>query len=359
MNKSIYIISGESSGDVHGGNLVKEIKKLNPQLDIYCWGGERMQQAGAILQKHYKELAFMGFVEVAKNIFTILRNFKEIKADILAKKPEAVVLIDYPGFNLRLAKWLKKNHFKVIYYIAPQAWAWKEGRVKDIKKYTDELLVILPFEEDFFKKHGIKTTFVGHPLLQEIDIHNTPIENKIALLPGSRKQEVSAILPIMLQIQAHYPHYTFQIAGMSHLGADFYKSIISNTPCEIVWNNASKAIEGAKLALVSSGTATLETALLKTPQIVCYKSSRLNYEIGKRIIKVPYISLVNLIMEREIVKELIQSQLNPNLLKIEIDKCLDAPYRTNMLNEYEHLRKKLGEKNASKEAATIILSYLK
>jgi lipid-A-disaccharide synthase len=359
MNKSIYIISGESSGDVHGGNLVKEIKKLNPQLDIYCWGGERMQQAGAILQKHYKELAFMGFVEVAKNIFTILRNFKEIKADILAKKPEVVVLIDYPGFNLRLAKWLKKNHFKVIYYIAPQAWAWKEGRVKDIKKYTDELLVILPFEEDFFKKHGIKTTFVGHPLLQEIDIHNTPIENKIALLPGSRKQEVSAILPIMLQMQTHYPHYTFQIAGMNHLGADLYKSIIGNTPCEIVWNNASKAIEGAKLALVSSGTATLETALLKTPQIVCYKSSRLNYEIGKRIIKVPHISLVNLIMGREVVKELIQNNLNTNQLKHEMDRCLLEDYSNNMLKDYDLLREKLGEKNASKEAAAIVLSYLK
>lgn len=359
MNKSIYIISGESSGDVHGGNLVKEIKKLNPQLDIYCWGGERMQQAGAILQKHYKELAFMGFVEVAKNIFTILRNFKEIKADILSKKPDVVVLIDYPGFNLRLAKWLKKNHFKVIYYIAPQAWAWKEGRVKDIKKYTDELLVILPFEEDFFKKHGIKTTFVGHPLLQEIDIHNTPIENKIALLPGSRKQEVSAILPIMLQMQTHYPNYTFQIAGMNHLGADFYKSIIGNTPCEIVWNNASKAIEGAKLALVSSGTATLETALLKTPQIVCYKSSRLNYEIGKRIIKVPHISLVNLIMGREVVKELIQNNLNTNQLKHEMDRCLLEDYSNNMLKDYDLLRKKLGEKNASKEAAAIVLSYLK
>lgn len=359
MKKNIYIISGESSGDVHGGNLVKEIKRIQPQLKIYCWGGERMQQAGAVLQKHYKELAFMGFVEVVKNIFTILKNFKEIKADILAKKPEVVVLIDYPGFNLRLTKWLKKHNFKVIYYIAPQAWAWKEGRVKEIKKYTDELLVILPFEENFFKKFGIKTTFVGHPLLQEIETHSSILENKIALLPGSRKQEVAAILPIMLEMQAHYPHYTFQIAGMSHLGADFYKSIIGNIPCEIVWNNASKAIEGAKLALVSSGTATLETALLKTPQIVCYKSSRLNYEIGKRIIKVPYISLVNLIMEREVVKELIQNQLNPNQLKIEIDKCLEAPYRTNMLNEYDHLREKLGEKNASKEVAAIVLSYVR
>jgi lipid-A-disaccharide synthase len=359
MNKSIYIISGESSGDVHGGNLVKEIKKLNPYLDIYCWGGDRMQQAGAVLQKHYKDLAFMGFVEVAKNIFTILRNFKEIKADILSKKPEVVVLIDYPGFNLRLAKWLKKHNFKVIYYIAPQAWAWKEGRVKDIKKYTDELLVILPFEEDFFNKHGIKAKFIGHPLLQEIELIKTEKQKRIALLPGSRKQEVSSILPIMLQMQALYPDYIFQIAGMKHLGADFYKSIIGNIPCEIVWNNASKVIQGARLALVSSGTATLETALLLTPQIVCYKSSWLNYEIGKRVIKVPYISLVNLIMEREVVKELIQNQLNPNQLKIEIDKCLEAPYRTNMLNEYEHLREKLGEKNASKEAATIVLSYLK
>jgi len=359
MSKNIYIISGESSGDVHGGNLIKEIKKIHPELDIYCWGGERMQQAGAIIQKHYKDLAFMGFLEVAKNIFTILKNFKKIKEDILAKKPEVVVLIDYPGFNLRLAKWLKKNNFKVVYYIAPQAWAWKEGRVKDIKKYTDELLVILPFEEKFFKKFGIKTTFVGHPLLQEIKHNHSPMGNKIAILPGSRKQEVSAILPIMLEMQAHYPNYTFQIAGMSHLGAEFYNSIIGDIPCEIIWNNASKAIEGAKLALVSSGTATLETALLKTPQIVCYKSSRLNYEIGKRVIKVPYISLVNLIMEREVVKELIQNQLNAIELKIEIDKCLETPYRINMLNEYDYLFEKLGKKNASKEAADIVLRYIK
>lgn len=359
MNKSIYIISGESSGDVHGGNLVKEMKKLNPQLDIYCWGGDRMQQAGALLQKHYKDLAFMGFVEVLKNLFSILRNFKEIKADILSKKPEVVVLIDYPGFNLRLAKWLKKHHFKVIYYIAPQAWAWKEGRVKDIKKYTDELLVILPFEENFFKKHGIKTRFVGHPLLQEIELLKTEKQKQIALLPGSRKQEVSSILPIMLQMQALYPDYIFQIAGMKHLGELFYHEIIGNIPCQIVWNNASKVIQGASLALVSSGTATLETALLHTPQIVCYKSSWVNYEIGKRLIKVPYISLVNLIMEREVVKELIQNNLNTTQLKQEMDQCLHEDYSNNMLKDYDILRKKLGEKNASKSVAEIVLSYLK
>lgn len=359
MSKNIYIISGESSGDIHGGNLIKELKLQDPELSIYCWGGERMQSAGGILQKHYKELAFMGFVEVIKNIRTILKNFKEIKADILSKKPELVVLIDYPGFNLRLAKWLKKQKIKVVYYIAPQAWAWKEGRVKELKKYTDELLVILPFEEPFFKKHDVKATFIGHPLLQEINPTNIEKEKRIALLPGSRKQEVSNILPIMLQMRALYPEYIFQIAGMSHLGEKFYKEIIGDTPCEIIWNNASKAIEGASIALVSSGTATLETALLNTPQIVCYKSSQINYEIGKRLIKVPYISLVNLIMGEEVVKELIQKNLNATLLKKEMDRCLDENYRNIMMEKYAHLHKKLGTQNASKLASDIILSYIK
>lgn len=353
----LFIISGEASGDLHGSNLVKELLIQNPSLKISAWGGDKMQAAGAHILKHYRELAFMGFYEVIRNLPTIIRNFGLVKKQILEVNPKIVVLIDYPGFNLRLLPWLKKNGFVVIYYIAPQAWAWKENRVKKMAKYIDELLVILPFEEEFFQKRGVKTEFVGHPLLQsKVESRKLKDKSQIALLPGSRKQEVEHILPVMLSVQSELLGYKFVVAAMSHLGEDFYRKIIGNKNIELVFDDSEKVINNSDIAMVSSGTATLQTALAEVPQIVCYRSGLLNYEIGKRLIKVPFISLVNLIFGREIVKELIQADLNKENLIREIRKLEDETYKQELVSNYRELKSKLGQKNASKRVADIILS---
>lgn len=361
MLNNLFILSGEASGDLHGSNLVRELKTQRSNLNIYCWGGDKMQEAGAIVLKHYRELAFMGFAEVLKNLPQIIRNFGSIKKQILEINPKVVVLIDYPGFNLRLLPWLKKNGFTIIYYIAPQAWAWKESRVKKMAKYINELLVILPFEEKFFGERNIKTEFVGHPLLQsqvissKLQVNNN--KKTIALLPGSRKQEVEHILPEMLRIQSDFSDYRFVIAGMSHLGMDLYQKIIGSAKAEVELDKADEIIRNSELALVSSGTATLQTALYNIPQIVCYKSSRINFELGKRLIRVPFISLVNLIFGREVVKELIQDELNPLRLKEEVIRLLNPKHRNEMLENYTKLKDLLGQKNASKRVAEVILSY--
>jgi len=358
-NNSIFIIAGEASGDLHGSNLVKELLIQNPSLKISAWGGDKMQEAGASILKHYRELAFMGFYEVIKNLPTIFRNFGLVKKQILEINPKVIVLIDYPGFNLRLLPWLKKNGFIVVYYIAPQAWAWKENRVKKMAKYIDELLVILPFEEEFFRSRGVKTEFVGHPLLQsKVEGKKQKESKQIALLPGSRKQEVEHILPLMLSVQTEVSDYKFVVAAMSYLGESFYKGIIGNRNVELVLDNSDEVIANSELALVSSGTATLQTALAEIPQIVCYKSGRLNYELGKRLIKVPFISLVNLIFGREIVKELIQKELNKVNLLGEIKKLEDINYKQNLISNYRELTSMLGQKNASKRVAEIIISKL-
>ena len=359
-NNSIFIIAGEASGDLHGSNLVKELlTSRKSELKIYAWGGAKMQEAGASILKHYRDLAFMGFYEVIKNLPTIFRNFGLVKKQILEVNPKVVVLIDYPGFNLRLLPWLKKNGFIVVYYIAPQAWAWKENRVKKMAKYIDELLVILPFEEEFFRSRGVRTEFVGHPLLQsEVGSQKLKESRQIALLPGSRKQEVEHILPLMLSVQTEVSDYKFVVAAMSYLGESFYKGIIGNRNVELVLDNSDEVIANSELALVSSGTATLQTALAEIAQIVCYKSGRLNYELGKRLIKVPFISLVNLIFGREIVKELIQKELNKVNLLGEIKKLEDINYKQNLISNYRELTSMLGQKNASKRVAEIIISKL-
>jgi lipid-A-disaccharide synthase len=358
---SIFIIAGEASGDLHGANLVKELvltsQKLETfkKLEIAAWGGDKMKSAGATVLKHYRELAFMGFGEVIMNLPFIIRNFGLVKKQIKELNPKVVVLIDYPGFNLRLLPWLKENGFIIIYYIAPQAWAWKEGRVKKMAKYIDKLLVILPFEEEFFKSRGVNTEFVGHPLLQvrscEIKVKS---KKRIALLPGSRKQEVENILPEMLRVQSEISDYEFVIAGMSHLGIEFYQKIIGDKNVSIEMDCADEIIASSHLALVSSGTATLQTALNNIPQIVCYKSSWINYQLGKRLIKVKFISLVNLIFGREIVTELIQDKLNKENLLTEIKKLLNEENRAKILTEYAELKMMLGEKNASERVAEII-----
>ncbi|MEO6316540.1 MAG: lipid-A-disaccharide synthase, partial [Chitinophagaceae bacterium] len=309
-----YIIAGEASGDLHGSNLIKEILQLDAGAAIRCWGGDMMQQAGATLVKHYRELAFMGFIEVVKNLPAIIKNLKFCKEDILAYQPDVLVLIDYPGFNLRIAEWAKQEKYKVAYYISPQVWAWKENRVKKIKTSVDKMLVILPFEKAFYKKWQYEVEYVGHPLVEVIETEKlkppaAPFSDKpiIALLPGSRQQEITKKLPVMLAVSNYFPDYHFIVAKAPGLAPDFYNTLLRP------YNNVS-AVSGqtyallkqAKAALVTSGTATLETALFGVPEVVCYKSSTISYEIGKRVIRVKYISLVNLIMDKPIVKELIQ-----------------------------------------------------
>jgi len=364
-----YIIAGEASGDLHGSNLIKELKKLDEKAQLQCWGGDLMQSAGATIVKHYKELAFMGFAEVIKNLPTILNNLKFCKQDISAFNPDVLVLIDYPGFNLRIAKWAKEKGFKVIYYISPQVWAWKESRVKLIRKVVDKMLVILPFEKNFFEnKWGYKVEFVGHPLVQVInDFKDTKPgkikeEKIIALLPGSRKQEISKKLPIMLEASKAFPGYQFVVAKAASLEDDFYTNLLGNyRNVHSVTNETYDLLSKATAALVTSGTATLETALFRVPQVVCYKGSAVSYQIAKRLVKIKYISLVNLIMDKEVVKELIQDELTvPNLTK-ELNKILyDNENIDRMKSDYDALKNLLQQQtNASEKAATIIVNFIK
>ncbi|TWP25083.1 lipid-A-disaccharide synthase [Apibacter muscae] len=365
-----YLIAGEASGDLHASNLMKEIKKLDFEAKFRFWGGDLMQAQGGQLVKHYKQLAFMGFVEVVQNIGTILGNIKFCKGDISNFHPDCVIFIDYPGFNLRLCKFVKNLGIKTYYYISPQLWAWKSGRVKLIKKYVDHMYVILPFEKDFYAKYNYKVNFVGHPLLDALKhipkindqqfrsenrLSNKPI---IALLPGSRKQEIKKILPLMLSIKKEFPDYEFVIAGAPSFNLNFYNHLI-NSNIKIITNQTYQLLQLSEGALVTSGTATLETALLKVPQVVCYKGSKISYFIAKRLIKhIKYISLVNLIMDKEIVKELIQNELTPFNLKKELSKILEAKHRSNLILQYDQLQNKLGESGASKRTAYLIYETL-
>lgn len=369
----LYFIAGEASGDLHGSNLIKALKSKQPDLDIRAWGGDLMEAAGANVVKHYRELAFMGFVEVLFNLRTILNNIKKCKKDILEYKPDALVLIDYPGFNLRIAEWAKKEQTKIYYYISPQIWAWKQSRVHKIKRDVSQMYVILPFEKDFYKKFDYDVEFVGHPLLDAIEqfkqesttfdqftkehqLSNKPI---IALLPGSRKQEISSMLPIMLSVQNQYPDYQFVIAGAPSQQPEFYQQFTKTEGVNIVFNETYKLLQHSKAALVTSGTATLETALFEVPEVVCYKGNQLSYLIAKQLVKINYISLVNLIMDQEIVKELIQSELNTKNLKAELDKVLiHEQSRNKLLDNYKKLKQKLGGSGASEKTATHLLKTL-
>ena len=363
-----YIIAGEASGDLHGSNLMKALQQKDSQAEFRFWGGDLMQKQGGTLVKHYRDLAFMGFLEVAKNLKTILNNIKFCKEDIKKHKPDVLILVDYPGFNLRIAKFAKELGIKVVYYISPQLWAWKEGRVEIIKKYVDEMMVILPFEKDFYLKHGVESHFVGHPLLdaisnlEEVNLLNFKKENGlsdkeiIALLPGSRKQEVEKMLEMMLSVRPHFQNYQFVIAGAPSLDKDFYEKYVDEN-VHFVSNKTYDLLRCSKAALVTSGTATLETALLNIPEVVCYRGSKISYAIAKRLVKnIKYISLVNLIMDREVVKELIQNELNTKNLVSELNLILEGEKREKMLQDFHLLREKLGGKGASDKAADVILS---
>ncbi len=366
-----YIIAGEASGDLHGSKLIKELKKLDEDALLRCWGGDLMKAEGANVVKHYKELAFMGFAEVIKNLPTILNNLKFCKEDVLRFKPDALILIDYPGFNLRIARWAKESGFKVIYYISPQVWAWKESRVKLIRKVVDIMLVILPFEKEFFEdKWNYKVAFVGHPLVQVVNdyiaLHpplNKDKETKpvIALLPGSRKQEIEKMLPIMLAASESFPNYRFIVAKAASLEDDFYAPfLVGYSNVSTIKNNTYHLLSKATAALVTSGTATLETALFGVPQVVCYKGSSISYQIAKRLVKIKYISLVNLIMDREVVKELIQNDLTKENLVRELDKLIsDKEIRNGVLIDYALLKNMLQQHgNASAKAAALIVDFL-
>ncbi len=363
-----YIIAGEASGDLHGSNLVKEIHKLDGNAIIRAWGGDLMQQAGAAIVKHYRDLAFMGFVEVVQNLPAILRNLKFCKKDIQQFQPDVIILIDYPGFNLRIAEWAKPKGFKIIYYISPQVWAWKEKRVTIIKRCVDKMLVILPFEKEFYKKWDYEVEYVGHPLIEVVEEKQSGGSSRqptgkpiVALLPGSRKQEVMKKLPVMLAVSKHFDQYHFIIAMAPTLDDGFYEKYIhpySNVSA--VRNQTYDLLMQASAALVTSGTATLETALFGVPEVVCYKGSPISYQIAKRVIKVKYISLVNLIMDKPVVKELIQDELKVENLEKELNDILHNPKRIEQLREdYEGLKKILSKGgHASANAAIIIFDYL-
>lgn len=365
-----YIIAGEASGDLHGSNLIKELKKLYAATNIRCWGGDKMQQAGAELVKHYRELAFMGFAEVLMNLRKIFRNIKFCKEDILQYNPDALILIDYPGFNLRIAKWAKQNGLKVIYYISPQVWAWKENRVKTMKQCIDKMLVILPFEKDYYKnKWDWDVEYVGHPLVEVIErqmaqgraeqLSDRPI---IALLPGSRKQEILKKFPVMLEVSKSFPAYQFIVAKAPGADEKFYEELLKDYPnVSFVADKTYDLLMQSKAALVTSGTATLETALFGVPEVVCYKGSFLSYQVGKRLVKVKYISLVNLIMDKLVVKELIQNNLTVENLKKELEELLDNENRKEQLQKnYTDLKRILSEGgNASAKAANSIINFLR
>jgi lipid-A-disaccharide synthase len=367
VSMKYYIISGEASGDLHGSNLIKELKKRDAGADIRCWGGDKMEAAGATLVKHYKELAFMGFLEVIKNLGTILKNISFCKEDILQYKPTALILIDYPGFNLRIAKWAKEQGIPVIYYISPQVWAWKENRVKLIKNCVDKMLVILPFEKEFYKKWNFEVEYVGHPLVEVVDEYQAsgikyPLSaNTIALLPGSRQQEILKKLPIMLEVAKHFPDHQFVVAKAPGLDESFYASLLKPySNVSSVVNKTYDLLVQSKAALVTSGTATLETALFAVPEVICYKGSAFSYQIAKRLIKIKFIGLVNLIMDKEVVKELIQDDLTVENLKYELNLLLTNAAKQQLLKEdYNALKKLLSQGgHASANAAESIYAYL-
>ncbi len=366
-----YIIAGEASGDLHGSNLMKALYHNDIDANIRFWGGDLMQKTGGTLVKHYRELAFMGFIEVLFNLKTIFSNINFCKKDIKDFRPDAIIFIDYPGFNMRIAKWAKQKNIPTHYYISPQIWAWKESRIAAIKRDFDKLYVILPFEKDFYEnKHHFPVEFVGHPLIdaihnqKSIDDATFKKENKldhkpiIALLPGSRKQEISKMLTAMLSVVSDFQEYQFVIAGAPSQEFEFYKPFLKNKNVHFISNKTYDLLSHATAALVTSGTATLETALFKVPEVVCYKGSWASYQIAKRIITLKYISLVNLIMDKEVVTELIQEQCNTKNIKAELQKILDPNYRKQLLSQYDLLEQKLGGIGASEKTAQLIVRSL-
>lgn len=364
--KRIYIIAGEASGDLHGGNLVRELFSMatGDTLEVRAWGGDRMRAAGATVVKHYRELAFMGFTQVIMNLRAILRNIDLCKRDIEIFEPDVLVLIDYPGFNLRIAEWAKAQGIPVHYYISPQVWAWKKGRVHTIKRVVDRMYVILPFEKQWYARYGVEVEFVGHPLLDAIEhegrdplttLPNADDRPLVALLPGSRRQEIDRMLPLMTKVAAHFPAYRFVLAAAPSVPDEAYHEHLTGSAVTLVKEGTYNVLRQAHAALVTSGTATLETALFGVPEVVCYSGSALNVWIAKRLVDIEFISLVNLIMRREVVKELIQSDLTEQNLVAELDRILvEGATRARMLKDLKALRGELGGPGASRKVASAV-----
>jgi lipid-A-disaccharide synthase len=368
-----YIIAGEASGDLHASNLIHEIKRKDQKAEFRCWGGDLMEAEGANIVRHIRDYSFMGFTEVIMNLRTILNSISFCKKDIIAYKPDALILIDYPGFNLRIAEFAHENKLKVIYYISPQIWAWKQSRVHKIKKNVDRMLVILPFEEEFYGRFDFKVDFVGHPLLDSIENYRNQATDSanfknrnqlsdkpiVALLPGSRKQEIARMLHVMLSVKDDFPDVQFVIAGAPSIPESFYKALTKTNNVKLVFNQTYDLLMNSTAALVTSGTATLETALFNVPEVVCYKGSNISYLIAKNLIKVKYISLVNLIMDKKIVTELIQGDLNKENIKKNLSEILNNKIVADQIRfDYLCLASKLGGKGASAKAASVICDYL-
>jgi len=364
-----YVIAGEASGDLHASNLLKVLKEEDKEAHFRIWGGDLMQAAGGELVKHYSDLAFMGFLEVVTNLNTILNNIRFCKKDILQYQPDVLILVDYPGFNLRIAKWAKSKNIRVFYYISPQIWAWHTSRVHEIKRNVERMFVILPFEKDFYKKYDFEVDFVGHPLLDVIRnfkaesnfLENNNLSDKpiIAILPGSRKQEIKRMLNVMLSAVAEFSNYQITIAGAPSIPHEFYEHLIgNNNNVSVIRNKTYQLLHHASIALVTSGTATLETGLFKVPQVVCYKGNAISYHIAKRLIDVKYISLVNLIIDKPLVKELIQNDFNVKNLKFEIQQLSEENYINDIMKGYDELETQLGHQGASRRAAQLMVGYL-
>ncbi len=368
-----FIVSGEASGDLHGANMIKALKKLQPDAEFVGWGGDLMQKEGLRLTKHYKELAFMGFWEVLKNIRTIIKNIRLCKSQIQAEYPDAVIFIDYPGFNLRMAKFAHKQGYKTLYYISPTVWAWKESRIKTIKKYVDRLFVILPFEQQFYAERGCEVEFVGHPLIDAVEDfkQNKAISAKefrakyslsaqpiVALLPGSRKQEINKKLPLMLEVAKKHTNFQFVVAGAPGLDKSYYEEVLQGNSIKIIYNDTYNLLNNAYAGLITSGTATLETALFNVPQVVVYQAGKISYSIAKRLVNIKYISLVNLILDKEVVTELIQHDLTVENLEKEFQKIIDKAHREKMLNEYQQLKELCGGVGASENIARGIVKIV-
>lgn len=365
-----YIIAGEASGDLHASNLVSEIKLIDTKAQFRGFGGDKMKNEGVILFRHYRETAYMGFTEVAMHLRIILRNIEQCKKDIEDYNPDALILVDYPGFNLRIAPFAKKAGYKVFYYISPQLWAWKSSRVEIIKKYVDKMFVILPFEKEFYKKFNYNVEYVGHPLLDEINnkikntlfykINSLSNDPAIGILPGSRKQEISVKLPVMLAMAKYFPKFQFLVACAPGIDRKFYEHFSREHNVHYLFNQTYDILQHSEAAIVTSGTATLEAALFNVPQIVCYKGSAISYLIAKQLIKVKYISLVNLIADKPIVPELIQFKFNERNLIAHFERLVyNDDFRTQMWEDYQLLKEKLGGEGASEKTANAILKDLK
>jgi len=364
-----YIIAGEASGDLHASNLMKHLKRFDANAEFRAWGGDKMEQQGASIVHHYRDMSFMGFWEVLMNLRSILGLIKECKRDIDQWKPDVVICIDYPGFNLRISEYAKSKGIRTFYYISPQVWAWKKNRVHKIKRFVDRMFVILPFEEEFYAKFDYSVDYVGHPLLDALDkyefksaddflreyqLGEKPI---IALLPGSRSSEVTRILPKMISAVQQFPDYQFVIAGMSGFDEAYYRKYAGDVNVQIIYNDTYNLLHHAHAAIVASGTATLETALLNTPQVVCYETSTTTYYVAKFLVEIKYISLVNLIRDQEVIREIIQGDFNAQTLKNALEDILEGEKRERLLQKYEELRQQLGGGGASEKAARLMYDY--